>query len=134
MHMDKPICCNHKGYTMERFMEVCLFLLLRDGPMHGYGLAEQLIPFGFAPEDLNVSTLYRTLRKMEHEGFVVSDWQEGEQGPRKRVYKITTEGEENLEEWIQVLQYRKARIEKVLAVYKEPNKKSSSKVINEVTT
>lgn len=121
MGTDRPSCCSNKGYGMDRFMEVCLFLLLREGEMHGYGLAEQLQAFGFSPEDLNVSTLYRTLRKMEREGFVISDWQEGQQGPKKRVYNITAEGEKNLEEWIQILRYRKARIEKVLAIYGEPN-------------
>ena len=134
MKAGRPSCCKNKGYGMDRFMEVCLFLLLREGAMHGYGLVEQLQPFGFSPEDLNVSTLYRTLRKMEQEGFVVSNWQEGQQGPKKRVYRITTEGEKNLKEWIQILRYRKARIEKVLAVYKEPNKDTVSPKIGRVTT
>lgn len=134
MKTGKASCCGNKGYGMDRFMEVCLFLLLREGAMHGYGLAEQLPPFGFSLEDLNIGTLYRTLRKMEQEGFVVSDWQEGQQGPKKRVYSITAEGEKNLEEWIQILRYRKTRIEKVLAIYGEPNEHTVSSQTDRVTT
>ena len=110
-------CCSGKGHSMERFMEVCLLLSLREGPLHGYGLAEHLVQYGFSQEDLNISTLYRTLRKMESEGFVVSDWELGGQGPKKRVYRITSEGEADLDDWINILRHRKSRIEKVLDVY-----------------
>jgi len=80
-------------------MEVCLLLLLFDKTGHGYGLIEQLTYFGFSEEQINVSTLYRTLRKMEKEGSVISDWEEGGQGPKKRVYNITDTGKKELENW-----------------------------------
>ena len=33
---------------------------------HGYSLAEELKNFGFTDEELNISTLYRTLRQMSY--------------------------------------------------------------------
>lgn len=100
-------------------MEVCLLLLLYEETRHGYGLIEQLSYFGFSEEKLNVSTLYRTLRKMEKEGSVVSVWEESGQGPERRVYNITDSGKKELENWIQVLRGRKARIEKLINKYEE---------------
>ena len=100
-------------------MEVCLLLLLYEETGHGYGLIEQLSYFGFSEEKLNVSTLYRTLRKMEKEGSVVSVWEEGGQGPERRVYNIADSGKKELENWIQVLRGRKARIEKLINKYEE---------------
>jgi len=116
---EKNLFCNKKHYKMERFMEICLLLLLYEETGHGYRLMEQLSYFGFSEEQINVSTLYRTLRKMEKEGLVISIWEEGGQGPQKRTYSITDSGEKALENWIQVLKGRKARIEKLIEKYEE---------------
>ena len=117
MTKDTPLFCNVKHHKMERFMEVCLLLLLYKETGHGYGLIEQLPYFGFSEEQLNVSTLYRTLRKMEKEGSVISVWEEGCQGPKKRVYNITDNGKNELNNWIQVLKTRKSMIEKLIYKY-----------------
>lgn len=117
MTEEHSLFCNDKHHKMERFMEVCLLLLLYEETGHGYGLIEQLSCFGFSEEQLNVSTLYRTLRRMEKEGSVVSTWEEGGKGPKRRVYNITDSGKKELENWIQVLKGRKARIEKLINRY-----------------
>lgn len=100
-------------------MEICLLLLLYKETGHGYGLIEQLSYFGFSEEQINVSTLYRTLRKMEKAGSVVSVWEEGGQGPKRRIYRITDGGKKDLKNWVQVLKTRKARIEMVIEKYDE---------------
>lgn len=117
MAKDQDLLCNGKGHKMERFLEVCLLLLLYDEVGYGYGLIEELEDFGFSQEELNVSTLYRTLRKMEKENLVSSFWEEGGPGPRRRVYEITDRGKENLDQWVSILEIRKARIEKLISRY-----------------
>ena len=107
---------------MERFLEVCLLLLLYDEIGYGYGLIEQLASFGFSQDDLNVSTLYRTLRKMEKEKLVTSSWEEGGQGPKRRVYEITESGKNELNQWIGILKVRKSRIESLITKFDEKNK------------
>jgi len=104
---------------MNRFLEVCLLIALKEGPMHGYGLIERIEPFGFYSGELNLGPLYRTLRKMEEQMLVSSAWQEGEGGPRKRVYEITPAGEEALVEWIEILTFRQQRLDKVISYYRE---------------
>ena len=117
MKEDQSIFCKHKPHHMERFLEVCLLLLLYDEIGYGYGLIEQLAQFGFSEPDFNVSTLYRTLRKMEHENLVSSGWEEGGQGPRRRVYEITASGRNELDHWVKVLKVRKSRIEALVKSY-----------------
>ncbi len=113
------MCCQGKPQHMERFLEVCLLLLLYDEIGYGYGLIDQLGSFGFSEGDLNMSTLYRTLRKMEKEGLVTSSWEESVQGPRRRVYKITRNGRSELDQWIGILKVRKSRIESLILKYDE---------------
>ena len=122
MKKDSAVFCSGNGqkgksHKMERFLEVCLLVLLYDEVGYGYGLIEELEYFGFSREELNVSTLYRTLRKMEKENLVTSLWEEGGPGPRRRVYKITKDGKVHLDQWITVLESRKKRIEKVIKKY-----------------
>lgn len=111
-------CCQkHQG--MHRFIEVCLLVLLYDGAYHGYSLAERLPEFGFGEDELNISTLYRTLRKMEQSGWVNSMWEQGGQGPKRRVYEITETGKSELDDWIDVLKERKTRIERLIETYNQ---------------
>ena len=119
MKAEGALFCNGKPHHMERFLEVCLLLLLYDEIGYGYGLIEQLASFGFSDDDLNVSTLYRTLRKMEKEGLVTSLWEEGGQGPKRRVYEITMNGKNELNQWIRILKVRKSRIESLIIKYDE---------------
>lgn len=110
-------CCCGRNHQMPVFMETCLLVLLVDQTCHGYSLAEQLGEFGFA--DVNVSTLYRIMRKMEDDGWVRSSWEEGEKGPQKRVYAITDVGLEALSQWAQVFENKRAHIDKLIAKYHE---------------
>ena len=104
---------------MQGFLDVCLLVLLTKEPGHGYGLIEGLNQFGFSDENLNISTLYKSLRKMEDDGFVVSSWEEGDQGPKKRIYQISSAGKDELADWVAFLKLRKQRISKLIDSYDE---------------
>ncbi len=111
-------CCCRKEHNMHRFIEVCVLVMLCSGEYHGYSLAEQLAEFGFEAEELNISTLYRTLRKMEEDGWVMSYWEAGK-GPKRRVYAITDIGKRELEDWIAIMELRRQRIEKLTERYRQ---------------
>jgi len=102
---------------MERLLEICLLLLLFDHEGYGYGLIEQLSDFGFTGDDLNIGSLYRSLRKLEDQELVSSVWEEASGGPKRRVYTITEKGKLELHNWIPVLKQRKARIEQLIETY-----------------
>lgn len=119
MTKEHGLFCNGKHQKMERFLEICLLLLLYDEAGYGYRLMEQLAFFGFSEDQLNAGSLYRSLRKMEKDDLVTSLWEEGGQGPKRRVYEITENGKKELAQWIQILKVRKARIEKLISRYDE---------------
>ena len=103
-------------------MEVCLLTLLSEPQCescHGYALAERLAEFDFDADEINVSTLYRTLRGMEEAGWVTSSWESGGPGPQRRAYGITQAGRDALSEWAQVLRKRRERIGKLLDAYEK---------------
>lgn len=71
-----------------------LLLLLRAEPSYGYVLRRELTERGL---EIEPSTLYRTLRDLERDGFITSQWMEPTAGPRARVYTITDAGRHRLD-------------------------------------
>jgi len=100
-----------------RFLQPCLLVMLHSQPSHGYNLLAGLDEFGFDPQSLDPSLVYRTLRQMEAEGLVTSGWGADSMGPQRRVYQITPLGEEHLAEWMVDLQRMRQEIEAVEKAY-----------------
>ena len=74
-------------------------VLLREERSYGYEIMERLEEFGF--EQISVGSLYRTLRRTKKEGLTESEWETWEDGPARRIYTITEDGEEYLAAWAQ---------------------------------
>jgi PadR family transcriptional regulator PadR len=105
-----------RGRRAVHMLEPVLLLLLHQGEAHGYMFLEQLEEFGLS--GLNPSVVYRALRDMEERGWVDSTWDEEEtQGPPRRVYHITAEGDEALRLCSQELGEARARIDHLLSLY-----------------
>ena len=74
---------------------------------YGYQLMERLAT-DFDFEQINAGTLYRTLRQIEKEGLCESRWETSEDGPARRMYYITEDGQAHLDAWVQAAkEYRR---------------------------
>ena len=89
---------------LYRFVEPVLLLVLKEkGHSYGYDLLGSLAEHAFTDGEIEKAVLYRTLRRLEHHGYIVSSWDTDTAGPARRVYSLTKQGERHLEEWAQVL-------------------------------
>ena len=102
-----------------QFLQPCLLLMLTRGEAHGYSLLDGLEEFGFNLDRLDPSLVYRALRDMEECGFVSSHWDDESQGPKRRVYEITQEGEECLKVWVTDLQRTRQEIDALIVAYEK---------------
>ena len=102
---------------VERFAEPAVLLLLRERPVHGYELLEQLPEL--TGERVDMGNLYRFLRLLEEEGIVSSEWDDEAPGPSKRVYQLTDEGRALLDEWAGALRDAQERTDSFLTRYGE---------------
>lgn len=100
-----------------RLIEVSLLTLLKEEEVHGYKLMEKLINYGLVEESINIGIIYRGLRSLEKDELVKSSWEESDQGPKKRIYTITSRGEEVLKKWIELLKHRRLRIDTMIDLY-----------------
>jgi PadR family transcriptional regulator len=92
--------------NLYRFVEpIVLLLLKKKGRSYGYDLAADLEEHALTDAQIERGALYRTLRQLEMNGNVKSEWETDGGGPARRVYKLTKRGEQHLEEWAAVLEH-----------------------------
>jgi poly-beta-hydroxybutyrate-responsive repressor len=107
---------------LYRFVEpVVLLLLKKKGHSYGYDLSNDLAEYALTDAEIERGALYRTLRQLEANGNVVSEWDVEESGPARRIYKLTAKGERHLEEWATVLQHVSKSMARFVAETKRIN-------------
>ena len=112
-----PSTCDCRGGKIERFIEPCILLLLRKNqPIHGYELIDYLAAYGVSGDS---GALYRTLRRLEDDGMVISKWETHAGGPAKRIYEITTTGKDLLAHWITNFRNTKNKLDRFINEFEE---------------
>jgi PadR family transcriptional regulator, regulatory protein PadR len=102
-HGEERPCTCAMG-NLYRFVEPVVLLLLKTkGHSYGYDLAGDFKQHALTDAEIERAALYRTLRQLEMSGNVSSEWETDGAGPARRVYRLTLQGEQHLEEWASVL-------------------------------
>ena len=85
--------CPCEGGTLDRLIQPAILVVLAQGPLHGYRLAERIseIP-GLVRQKPDVSGVYRFLGLMERKELVVASWDVSSSGPARKSYQITPAG------------------------------------------
>jgi PadR family transcriptional regulator, regulatory protein PadR len=109
----------------RNLMRPTLLLLMLQGPAHGYDLTERMGKFGV--KDIDPSLIYRALRGMEEDGLVTSAWDEQDtQGPPRRVYTLSAEGQEALAYYMDELRVTSSQINQLIETYQQHRPGSES--------
>ena len=87
---------------------VVVLEILSRGQMYGYELSEAIEQRSGDILTLGRGTLYPLLYNLEAKGLVAAEWQDSENGRKRRYYSITGKGKEQLarqkEQWLQLQQ------------------------------
>jgi transcriptional regulator len=83
-------------------------------PMHGWGIGLRIQQISRGALDVNQGSLYPALQRLEHRGFIESDWQSTENNRRARYYSLTRQGRKALGEEVDRWKRFVAAIELVL--------------------
>lgn len=67
-------------------------------PMHGWGIGLRIQQISRGRLEVNQGSLYPALQRLEHRGWVESDWQPSENNRRARYYGLTKLGRKALGE------------------------------------
>jgi PadR family transcriptional regulator PadR len=83
-------------------------------PMYGYQIAKMLEESGPDIPMMKQGTLYPVLRSLEDNGLLESMVEPSVSGPPRRYYKITSEGRNTLEEWLEIWKQTKKFVDTIL--------------------
>lgn len=119
--------CACSGKTLDRLLRPVILATFARAGTHGYDLVQQLGRLNlFADSPPDASGIYKTLKLMEKEGLVSSDWDLGDHGPAKRRYALTKDGRTCLKRWAGTLLAYRAQIDGLLAILDSSRGKSAS--------
>lgn len=99
---------------LQGALNLLILKALRRGAMHGYGITSLIQETSDEVLEVEEGSLYPALHKMEHEGWIRSEWALSDTNRRVRYYKLTRKGERQLA--VEEREYRRVRaaIAKVL--------------------
>jgi len=80
-------------------IEYCVLALVRNEPRYGYDLARTLAEAdGLVTSE---GTVYPLLARLRRDGLVATSWSESAQGPPRRYYRLTTDGQLALDAFVE---------------------------------
>lgn len=75
---------------LRGLLEACVLVVLQASPAYGYEIATRFEEAGLTrPKG---GTLYPILSRLERDGLVEPKWVEGESGPSRKYYRLTSTG------------------------------------------
>lgn len=73
------------------------------GPLHGYGILVRIEQLSREAFEIPQGSLYPALYRLEHRGWIASEWGESDNNRKARYYRLTAAGRKQLkietEEW-----------------------------------
>src|ERR1700739_2161052 len=67
------------------------------GPLHGYGILLRIQQISKQRLEIQQGCLYPALYRLEHHGWIKSEWGESENNRRARYYQLTAAGKRRLQ-------------------------------------
>jgi PadR family transcriptional regulator, regulatory protein PadR len=111
------------GWSFRDFLIPYILLALSVQRAHGYFIEQHLRGLGLV--NVELSTLYRTLRQLEKDGLVYSTWEPGPDGPARRIYSLTDAGRWWLDTGAATLASYRTLIDRFFGSYSGPTREKT---------
>ena len=87
-----------KRDLLPGMLDMLVLKTLSIQPMHGYGIAQQLMRLSKDVIQVEEGSLYPALQRMRQRGWIKAEWRQTPNNQRARYYSITAAGREQLGE------------------------------------
>lgn len=77
-------------------LDLLILRTLADGPLHGYGIAQQIRGVSRDALQIEQGSMYPALYRMERRGWIVSKWGMSDTNRRVKTYRLTRAGRQQL--------------------------------------
>jgi len=103
------------GEVMQGMLDLLILKVLSLGPNHGWGISQRLQQLSRERFQVNQGSLYPALQRLARRGWVSSHWGTSDNNRRARFYRLTREGERQLDAETEGWAIFRSAVERVLA-------------------
>ena len=83
----------HSADVLRGTLDLLILKTLSLAPMHGWGINQRIQQVSRGLLDVNQGSLYPALQRLEHRGWIESEWTTTEQNRKAKYYRLSPEGE-----------------------------------------
>src|SRR5215510_4592869 len=91
--MSKP-----KSDLLQGTLDLLILKTLALEPMHGWGITQRIQQISDGVLQVNQGSLYPALLRLEHQGWISSEWGTSENNRQAKYYKLARSGRKQLNE------------------------------------
>lgn len=92
-----------KTDLLQGTLDLLILKTVAKGPIHGYGIAQQILITSKELLQVQQGSLYPALHRLQRKGLLKSEWKESGSGPMARFYSLTAAGrktfQDEMAEW-----------------------------------
>ena len=97
---------NRQLELLQGTLDMLILKAVSLGPLHGYGVLLRIQQISKERLEIQQGSLYPALYRLEHQGWIASEWGESENKRRAKYYRLTATGKRKLqtetEKWNQM--------------------------------
>ena len=82
---------------LQGTLDLLILKAISLGPLHGYGVLLRIQQISKERLEIQQGSLYPALYRLEHQGWIKSEWGESENNRRARYYRLTAAGKRQLQ-------------------------------------
>ena len=82
---------------LQGTLDLLILKTLALGPMHGWGIAQRIQQTSKDVLQVQQGSLYPALHRLEHQGWIASEWRPSDNNRRAKYYSLTRSGRRRLE-------------------------------------
>ena len=85
-------------------------------PAHGWGIAQRIQQVSRDVLQVNQGSLYPALYRLEHQGWIASEWGTSENNRKAKFYRLTQEGQRQLDAETENWERVSSAIDRILSI------------------
>jgi PadR family transcriptional regulator, regulatory protein PadR len=89
--MNKPV------EVLQGTLDMLILKAVSLGPLHGYGVLLRIQQISKDRLEIQQGSLYPALYRLEHQGWITSEWGESENKRKAKYYRLTAAGKRRLQ-------------------------------------
>jgi transcriptional regulator len=82
---------------LQGTLDMLILKAISLGPLHGYGILLRIQQISRDRLEIQQGSLYPALYRLEHQGWITSDWGESENKRKAKFYRLTATGKRQLQ-------------------------------------